>query len=58
VLGIFAAARDITQQKRVEAAIQKRTDEIERLNKVMVGRELKMVELKQEIKRLTMAQKK
>ena len=50
-IGIFAAIRDITEQKRIEEIVQKRTEELERLNKVMVGRELKMVEMKKEIER-------
>lgn len=49
--GIFAALHDITEQRLAEESIQKHTEEIERLNKVMVGRELKMVEMKKEIER-------
>jgi len=53
VLGVFAAARDITKQKQAEAAItRQRTEELERLAELerfktlTVGRELKMIELK------------
>jgi len=55
VLGVFAAARDITAQKLAEAQIaEQRTKELEKLaelekfEKVTVGRELKMIELKKE----------
>jgi len=56
VLGVFAAARDVTAQKKAEAEVaEQRTKELERLaelerfQKLTVGRELKMIELKKEI---------
>jgi hypothetical protein len=56
VLGVFAAARDVTAQKKAEAEVaEQRTRELERLaelerfQKLTVGRELKMIELKKEI---------
>jgi hypothetical protein len=56
VLGVFAAARDVTAQKRAEAEIAEqrnkeleRLAELERFQKLTVGRELKMIELKKEI---------
>lgn len=59
VLGVFAAARDITAQKKAEAQVaEQRTRELERLaelerfQKLTVGRELKMIELKKEIEEL------
>jgi PAS domain S-box-containing protein len=59
VLGVFAAARDVTAQRRAEAEIaEQRTKELERLaelerfQKLTVGRELKMIELKKEIDEL------
>ena len=55
VLGVFAAARDITAQKKlVERDVAEREKELERLaelerfRKLIVGRELKMIELKKE----------
>jgi PAS domain S-box-containing protein len=56
VLGVFAAARDVTAQKRAEAEVADqrtreldRLGELERFQKLTVGRELKMIELKKEI---------
>ncbi len=56
VLGVFAAARDVTAQKRAEAEVAEqrgkeleRLAELERFQKLTVGRELKMIELKKEI---------
>jgi hypothetical protein len=59
VLGVFAAARDVTAQKAAEIEIAEqrsrelgRLAELERFQKLTVGRELKMIELKQEIEEL------
>jgi hypothetical protein len=56
---VFAAARDVTAQKRAEAEVaDQRTKELERLaelerfQKLTVGRELRMIELKKEIEEL------
>src|SRR5258706_637334 len=56
VLGVFAAARDVSAQKKAEAEVaEQRSKELERLaelesfQKLTVGRELKMIELKKEI---------
>jgi PAS domain S-box-containing protein len=56
VLGVFAAARDVTAQKRAEGQVAEqrakeldRLAELERFQKLTVGRELKMIELKKEI---------
>jgi PAS domain S-box-containing protein len=60
VLGVFAAARDVTPLKKatMELAEQRnreleRLAELERFQKLTVGRELKMVELKKEVQELT-----
>ena len=45
ITGASSVARDITKQKEREEAIEK-------MNKLMVGRELKMIELKNEIAKL------
>ncbi len=59
VLGVFAAARDVTAQKKAEAEVtaqrtreMERLAELERFQRLTVGRELKMIELKKEIEEL------
>jgi hypothetical protein len=59
VLGVFAAARDVTRHRQAEresaarqAAEQDRMGELERFQRLTVGRELKMIELKKEIESL------
>ncbi len=56
VLGAFAAARDVTAQRRAEREVAsqrarelERLAELERFQKLTVGRELRMIELKKEI---------
>jgi len=62
VAGIVLNSRDITERKRVEQELRQRLDELkvanEKLagfNRVAVGRELRMVELKQEVNALCVA---
>ena len=43
---------DITEQKKAEDALKQKIEELERFNELTVGRELKMVALKQEINSL------
>jgi PAS domain S-box-containing protein len=62
ILGVFAAARDMTAQVRAEAEIaerrgkeHERLEELERFQRLTVGRELKMIDLKKEIEELKKA---
>ncbi|MHB8886032.1 MAG: PAS domain-containing protein [Methylovirgula sp.] len=62
VLGVFAAARDVTAQKKAESEVanqrgreMERLVELEHFQQLTVGRELKMIELKKEIAELRKA---
>jgi hypothetical protein len=59
VLGVFATARGVTKQMQAQKEIadqqareQDRLAELERFKELIVGRELKMIELKKEIEYL------
>lgn len=43
---------DVTEQKKSEEALRQKIDELEQFNELTVGRELKMIELKQEVNSL------
>jgi hypothetical protein len=49
---IVVSIEDITVRKRTEEEVQKKVKELEKFYDMAVGRELRMVELKEEIKRL------
>jgi len=49
---VVAIIDDVTKQRESEEKVLSHTQELEELNKVMTGRELKMIELKDKIKEL------
>ena len=47
---ILSVARDITRRRMSEQVLSERQAELEKINRLMVGRELKMITLKEKIK--------
>ena len=47
---ILSVHKDITEQKKIENDNKKHMDELEKVNKLMVDRELKMMKLKKELR--------
>ena len=52
VLDVLASFLDITARKRMEEDLRRNLEELERFNKLAMGRELKMIHLKEEINEL------
>jgi PAS domain S-box-containing protein len=51
-MGYLAITRDITERKKIEDALRERNEELEKINKLSLGRELKMIELKNRVQEL------
>jgi PAS domain S-box-containing protein len=52
LIGFLGVEEDITAHTDTEKELLQKSQELERLNKLMVGRELKMIELKNQIRKL------
>ena len=52
IIGAISVVHDITERKKAEEALKSTNDELARFNKVMIGRELRMIELKKEVNAL------
>jgi PAS domain S-box-containing protein len=50
--GAIESLRDTTESKRMEAELRRNVEELERFNRLAIGRELKMIRLKEEINEL------
>jgi PAS domain S-box-containing protein len=47
-IGVQGVARDVTERKKMEQKLLERNEELEKMNTMMIGREMKIIELKQE----------
>lgn len=50
--GLVGVSRDVTERRKIEDELKQRAESLEQMNKLMVDRELKMIELKKEIEKL------
>jgi PAS domain S-box-containing protein len=52
IIGVAIFAQDITERKHMEEALRRNVEELEQFSKLAIGREKKMIQLKQEINEL------
>ena len=53
VIGLFGISRDITERQQAETALRATVEELERFNRLAIGRELDMIALKQQLNELS-----
>lgn len=53
LIGMFGIARDITERQQAATAVRESAEELERFNRLAVGRELDMIRLKQQVNALS-----
>jgi PAS domain S-box-containing protein len=51
-LGLMGISRDIRDRKQMQLQLQSTMNELKSFNQAMIGREIRMIELKQEVNRL------
>lgn len=57
IIGVIGFSLDITERKEFEDNLKQSNQDLERLNKLMVGRELEMIKLKEELKKINDSRK-
>lgn len=57
IIEVATTEEDVTERKKAEEEIKNKIEELQKMNSLMIGRELKMIELKEKIKELSKAKK-
>ena len=52
MIGVAIFAQDITERKHMEEELRRNVEELEQFSKLAIGREIRMIQLKQEINKL------
>ncbi|MFH1286965.1 MAG: PAS domain-containing protein [Candidatus Magasanikbacteria bacterium] len=52
IIGTLSAGENITEQRKMEIDLREKNEALQNINNLMVGRELKMIELKDKVKKL------
>ena len=52
IIGVAIFAQDISERKHMEEELTQNVEELERFRKLAIGREIKMIQLKEEINEL------